>query len=323
MWHRPRRGAPVSVTSGPTEAAIPALLHLGHVAPPALAELLARADAARRGAAPRLATASPVALVCAEPAPYLRAEVEAGAALLGLRVIVYGPAEARALGDAGVAGRRFGALHAAVLASGMPAAAMEQLAGGAACPVVEAGGAGGDPAGAIADLRVLTQALGGLASRKLAWVGDACGLLHDLMVAGAGQGLSVAVAHPIGYAPDAERVTWARERAAVTGASVHVGTELAEALADANAVYAEPWPDGAADRFRPYAVQRHALRGTRTGPVILHRAPERRGAELSPAIVEDLGWLAAEQSRARADAWAAILGWLLDPDPLRSVVRFT
>ncbi len=252
--------------------------------------------------------------------PYVRAAVEAGAALLGLRVVTYGPDEVARLGNPTVAGERLGALHPAILGAALPADVLAAMADRSAAPVVEAGGAGGDPAGALADLLVLERALGGLEGKKLAWVGDSPGLLHDLLVAGCTLGLSVAVAHPVGFAPDLERVTWARERAGLTRASVQVTTELADALQDAHAIYADPWPEGASDRFRPYAVARHALRGARGGCVFLHRAPERRGPELSASLTEDGGWLALEQARTRADAWAALLGWLLQPDPLRSVL---
>lgn len=276
--------------------------------------------AVRHGAPEPLRSAASIALLCGEPAPYVRAAVDAGASLLGLRVVSYGPEEVARLGDLVVAGERLGGLHLAILACGLPAERMAALASRCVAPVVEAGGPGGDPAGALADLVVLERALSGLDGRKLVWIGDASGLQHDLLVAGASVGLSVAVAHPVGFAPDLERVTWARERAAVTRAAITVTTDLVEALADASAIYVDPWPEEHADRFRGYGVQRHLLRRTRAGCVILHRAPERRGGELYSSLVEDPGWLAFEQARARADAWAALLAVLLRPDPLRHVL---
>ncbi len=302
------------------EPAIPSLLHLGTANAATLRDLQGRAGALRRGEHTAVRTIAPVALLVGEPAPYVRAAVEAGAALLGLRVLTYGPDEVARLGDPGVAGERLGALHPAILGAGLPAEVLAAMADRSPSPVVDAGGAGGDPAGALADLLVLERALGGLEGKKLAWVGDSCGLLHDLLVAGCTLGLSVSVAHPVGFAPDVERVTWARERAGLTRAAVHVTTDLAEAVQDAHAIYTDPCPEGAAERFRGYAVQRHVLRGARGGCVFLHRAPERRGAELSASFTEDTNWLALEQARTRAYAWAAVLGFLLQPDPLRSVL---
>ncbi|MDP2304816.1 MAG: hypothetical protein Q8P18_02155 [Pseudomonadota bacterium] len=302
------------------EAPIASLLNLGTMSAATLRELQGRAGALRRGEQHRLRTVAPLALLLGEPAPYVRAAVEAGAALIGLRVVTYGAEEVARLGDPLVAGERLGALHPAILGASLPAAVLADIAERAGVPVIEAGGPGGDPAGALADLLVLERALGGLEGRKLAWVGDASGLLHDLLVAGCTLGLSVSVAHPVGYAPDLERVTWARERAGLTRAAVHVTTELAEALQDAHAIYAEPWPESATERFRGYSIQRHAVRGARGGCVFLHRAPERRGPELSASFTEDVGWLALEQARTRAYSWAAVLGFLLQPDPLRAVL---
>ncbi|MDP2314806.1 MAG: hypothetical protein Q8P41_18015, partial [Pseudomonadota bacterium] len=302
------------------EPPIRSLLHLGNTSAATLHDLRGRAHALRRGEHHSLRTVAPIALLTGEPVPYVRAAVEAGASLLGLRVVVYGPDDVARLGDPVVAGERLGALHPAILGAALPPAVLAAMAERSPSPVVEAGGAGGDPAGALADLFVLERALGDLHGRKLAWVGDASGLLHDLLVAGCTLGLSVAVAHPVGFAPDVERVTWARERAGLTRAAVHVTTDLADALQDAHAIYAEPWPEGAAERFRGFTVQRHAVRGARGGCVFLHRAPERRGPELSASFTEDAGWLALEQARTRAYAWGALLGFLLQPDPLRSVL---
>ena len=241
--------------------------------------------------------------------------------MIGLRVTAYGPEEVSRLGEPTTAGERLGALHAAIIAARMPAASVAALAERSTAPVIDGGGPGGDPAGALADLAVLDRAIGSFEGRKLAWVGDATGLFHDLLVGGSSLGLSVAIAHPIGFAPDPDRVTWARERAAVSRAAVLVTTELSEALLDASAVYVEPWPAGAEERFRGYALQRHTLRNTRGGVVFLHASPERRAGECSASLTDDPGWLAVEQSRARADAWAAVLGWCLEPDPIRSVLR--
>jgi ornithine carbamoyltransferase len=125
----------------------------------------------------------------------------------------------------------------------------------------------------------------------------------------------------MGFAPDAEKVTLARERAASAGGAVLVTTELEEALLETDAVYVEPWPADHGDRFRPYAIQRHSLRHAHASVQVLHRFPERRGPELSASLAEEGGWLAMEQSRARADAFGALLWSMLRPDTMLSVIR--
>lgn len=294
------------------------LLHLPALASPAIRQLVARTAAG--GAPPPLSTRGTIALLCARPAPLARSAIEAGAALLGLRVSVYGPAEVAALGDAALAGARLSQAHPALVGAGFGPGVLAELAGASTVPVVNAGDGEGDPVGALADLALFGRWLGSPAGRRLTWVGDAGGLLNDLLVGGPAVGMSVAVAHPMGFAPDAEHLTWARERAAEAGAAVLVTTDLVEALDGASVVYVDEWPAEHAERFRPYAVQRHSLRDTRPNAVVLHRAPERRGAELSASFAEDLARLAVEQHRARIDAAAVILDAALRPDPLISVV---
>lgn len=295
------------------------LLHLQALPSVGIQRLLARTRAVSAGDLPRLSARAPIALLCGRPSPYVRAMVEGGAALLGLRVTTYGPAEVSTLGDATLAGARLSQVHPAILGVGLPSGTLAALAGGATVPVINAGDDTGDPIGALADLHLLGEWFGSLAGRRLTWVGDASGLLYDLL-GGCGLGLSVAVAHPVGFAPDPERVTWARERAAEAGALVLVTNEMVEAMADASVVYVETWPADHVDRFRSYAVQRHTLRDARGGAVVLHRRPEHRGAELSASFAEEIAAHAVRQQRARVDACAAVLASALRADPLVSVV---
>lgn len=296
------------------------LLHLGNLPSARIRDLVAQSSALRFGAAPELRVRGTVALLCGDALPYARAVVEGGAALLGLRVAVYGPAEVEALGEGGLAGARLSQVHPLVIGVGLKPGLLAEIAAGSRVPVVNGGDAEADPVGAIADLALFERRFGGLAGRRLTWVGDANGLLYDLLVGGCAVGLHVAVAHPVGFAPDVERLTWARERAAETGSSVLVTTELAEAVVDSSVVYVDVWPPDHADRFRAFAVQRHTLRDARAGVLVAHRRPELRGAELSASFAEDVGALAIEQVRARAEACAAVLSATLRPDPLCSVL---
>ena len=122
------------------------------------------------------------------------------------------------------------------------------------------------------------------------------------------------------YAPDPDRLTVVRERAAAAGGAVLDTTELMDSLRDATAVITEPVPADGGERFRPYAVARHHLRVCKPGYAVLHRAAERRGTEVSAALVDDPGWAASEQRQAESWAAAALLSWTLQPDRLRSVL---
>lgn len=255
--------------------------------------------------------------------PWVRAPIEAGAALLGLRVVAYGPEECAAFGEPSLVGGRLGRLHLALIGCDLAPGVLAALGAHSPVPVVNGGGHEGDPVGAVADLAWLLGRWGGQRERRVVWLGDACGLAQDLLVGGARLGLSVGIVHPPGFAPEPERVVWARDAAALTGGAVLVTTDLAEGLANASAVYVDAWPVGMEDRFRGYALHRHSMKGVRADAVVLHRAIERRGAEISGPLAEEAAHHAAEQIRLRADAWAALLARLLEPDPLTSVLSWS
>lgn len=312
------------MVTGSSEVVIqPHLLDLASLPAPRFRDLYRRLTSPHRGALPHLQTRGALALLCGRPQPYVRAAVQAGASLLGLRVEVYGPGETAALGEPGMAGERLSIVHPLILGCGMAPGTLGALAAHSRVPVVDAGDGDADPVGALADLAVIDEAVGGLAGTKLAWVGDATGLFFDLLVGAATLGATVAVAHPVGFAPDPERVLVGRQRAAESGAAVLDTTDLAEGVQDARAVYVDLWPAEHVERFRPYAVQAHTLRdaGAGTGVVVLHRRPEQRGPELSPSFAEEITTRSVDQFRMRVAAFAAVLASLLEPDPLRSVTR--
>lgn len=294
------------------------LLHLNALATPELRALVSAV--ASQQAPPALRSRGAIAVWCARPAPFVRAALRGGAALLGLDIALYTPDEVAVSGDARLAGARLSNVHPAIVGVGLPAGTLAQLAQGATVPVVNGGDPDGDPIGALADLAFYQRALGGLEGRRLTWVGDSSGLLYDLLVGGGALGLSVAVAHPVGFAPVVERLTLARERAAESGAAVLVTTELAEAMVDASVVVVEPWPEEHVERFRPFLIQRHTLREAHPGALVVHRRPESRGPELSASFDEEVAAHAVAQHRARVYAAAVVLGWALRPDPLVSVV---
>ncbi len=287
------------------------LVDVGSMPLAMLADLRAIVAAEARGSRRAAGLSAPVALLCASRAPYVRAQVAAAAASWGRSLEVFGPDDVALLGEPSHAAARLSAGFAAFVLVGMESATIAEWAAAASVPVVDGGGADGDPAGALADLFLIERAAGSLVGRRLAWIGDSSGLLADLLAVGGAFGLNVGIAHPRGFAPPAELLTRGRDRAAMTGAAVHAGPELEEALVDADAVHVEPFPPlggGVDDRFRPYALHRHLLRGARPHVIVLHPAPERRGAELSQGLAEEFAPVFVAQHRARIAAFAALLG---------------
>ena len=295
------------------------LLSLASLTPPELRELLTRVELAEADGLRPLRTAAPVVALCGSDRPYARLALQSGAGRVGLPVSQFGTAEVEALGEPALAGATVGLHTAAVALIGWSLAPLQAFAASSSAPCIATDSASGCPIGALADLVVLGRR-GALPQHRLAIVGDASPRALDLANALATLGGSVNLVHPVGFAPEAERLTLLRERAAAAGGAVLDTTELLEGLRDATAVFVEAFPAEEVERFRPFALARHHLRVCRPGPALLHRAPERRGPELSATLVEDSGWCAGAQRSAESFAAAAVLSWILQPDRARSVL---
>jgi ornithine carbamoyltransferase len=218
-----------------------------------------------------------------------------------------------------VAARGLGEWAAATVLVGFPGDRAQAYAAACPGPVLGCDGGGGDPVGALADLLTL-RAAGPLASHRLAVLGDPSPRSLDLAVAVATLGGSVAFVHPVGFAPDPEKLTVVRERAAATGAAVLDTDVLTDGLRDATAVVVEPWPENQVERFRSYSLQRHQLRVVRAGAGILHRAPERRGAEMSASLADEAQWWAPAQRQNGVHAGVACLSALFHAKAARAVI---
>ncbi|GDX81772.1 hypothetical protein LBMAG42_35830 [Deltaproteobacteria bacterium] len=295
------------------------LLSLAAVSPPELRDLLARATLIYHDGHRPLHAVAPLLVLSASPRPYGRAAVQVGAARIGLEASTYSPEEVRALGEWPLAAATIGRAAPALVLLGWEHDAANAFAAASPSPCLGVEGASGCTVGALADLLALERR-GPLGGHRLTVVGDASPRALDLATGLASLGGSVSFVHPVGYAPDPERLTLVRDRAAAAGGSVLDTTELMEALRDSTAVLVEPLPKENQDRFRPYSLARHHIRVCKPGCAVMHRAHESRGAELSAALVDDGAWLAPSQRQAESLAAAALLGWMLQPDRVRSVL---
>jgi ornithine carbamoyltransferase len=295
------------------------LLTLASLTPPELRDLLARVGLAEADGLRALRAAAPIVALSAAERPYARLALQSGAGRVGLQTSTFTPAEVQALGEGALAGATVGLHTPAVALIGWELAALAAFAERCPAPCIAMDAASGCPVGALADLVVLASRRAP-SQHRLAIVGDASPRAMDLASALASLGGSVNLVHPVGFAPDADRLTLVRERAAAAGGAVLDTTELLEGLRDATAVFVEPFPPGEVERFRAFALARHHLRVCRPSPALLHRIAERRGPELSATLVEDGGWCAPAQRQAESFAAAAVLSWMLQPDRARSVL---
>ena len=196
---------------------------------------------------------------------------------------------------------------------------IDDLAANATIPVVNALTDLEHPCQALADLQTVREQLGGFTGRTLTYVGDGNNVAHSLLLAGAMVGLSVRIAHPDGFAPDAAIVARANELAADTGAEVVLTTDPVAGVSGADAVYTDVWAsmgqeDQAEQRlavFEPFQVTSELFAHAADDAVFLHCLPAHRGEEVSAEVIDGPRSVVWDQAENRMHTQKALLVELL------------
>jgi ornithine carbamoyltransferase len=186
---------------------------------------------------------------------------------------------------------------------------VERLAGAASVPVVNLLSDRSHPCQALADLLTLRQRWGSLRGRTLAWVGDGNNVCRSLLLAGSMAGMSLRVASPPGYEPDADVVR-------STGAEVT--SDPAKAVAGADAVSTDVWAsmgqeDEAAERrvaFAGFTVDDDLMALAGPDAVFLHCLPAHRGEEVTASVLDGPASVVWQQAANRMHAQRGLLLWL-------------
>jgi len=186
------------------------------------------------------------------------------------------------------------------------------FAAAASIPVVNALTDGHHPLQSLADLLTLRDRFGRLDGLRLAYVGDGNNVTHSLMEAGALAGMTVAVATPAGYEPDAAITAEARALAAAHGGEIVLTADAREAVAGAHAVYGDVWlsmgdaEEERAARFaalEPYRISSALVDGLDPDGIVLHCLPAHRGEEIDAAVLDGPRSVVFDQAENRM--WTA------------------
>jgi ornithine carbamoyltransferase len=187
-----------------------------------------------------------------------------------------------------------------------PDAMLEELAAHASVPVFNMLTAGHHPCQALADLLTLREAFDELEGLRLAYVGDGNNVARSLAIVGALAGVEVVVSSPPGY-----------QLEPVAGATLI--EDPAEAVAGANAVYADVWvsmgdEETADERCRalePYRIDDALLDRAAPGAIALHCLPAHPGEEISESVLYGRRQRIWDQAENRRHAQKALLELLI------------
>src|SRR5664279_1944523 len=132
-------------------------------------------------------------------------------------------------------------------------------------------------------------------------------------------GADFAIGCPEGYTPDPDIVAQAEGLAAVSGASLVVTHDTAQALAGAHAVYTDVWASMGQEQeaverkraFRSYQVNDALFAMARPDAVFMHCLPAKRDEEVTDSIMEHPRSVIFDQAENRLHAQKALLLMML------------
>jgi len=259
-----------------------------------------------------------IACIFEKPSTRTRVSFAAAAAELGATPVSLSPQELQIGRGESIAdtARSLSGYCAAIVIRTFAQRTVDELGAWATVPVVNALSDEHHPCQALADLLTIRETFGGLEGRRLAFVGDGGdNVAHSLLEAGALSGLDVALACPPEYGPRPGILEEARELARATGATLSVVEDPRQAVARADAVYADVWAsmgeeaehDTRARVLAPYEVTTELMALAQPDAIFLHCLPAKRGEEVDTAVIDGPQSAVWAQSANRMPTEAALL----------------
>ncbi len=166
------------------------------------------------------------------------------------------------------------------------------------------------PCQVLADLMTIREYKGSISGNKLCYIGDGNNMTNSLIVGGIKMGMTVSVACPKGYTPDAEIMKWAE----ATGRFTCTDNVL-EAAKDADVLYTDVWAsmgqeDEAAMRreiFKGYQINREVMNVAAKDAMVLHCLPAHREEEITAEVFEEHSAEIFDEAENRLHAQKAVL----------------
>jgi ornithine carbamoyltransferase len=194
-------------------------------------------------------------------------------------------------------------------------ASVETLARHATVPVINGLSDFEHPCQALADYFTLWERGVDLASMRLAWIGDGNNVCHSVLLAGALLGVSMVVACPPGYEPNAGVQATVRK----LGGTLELTYDAREAATGADVIYTDVWVSMGQEAERGQrleAFSRYQLNDTLVGfakpdALVMHCLPAHRGEEITDAVLDGARSIVLEQSENRLHAQKAVIFELL------------
>ena len=166
------------------------------------------------------------------------------------------------------------------------------------------------PCQVLADLLTIREYKGKLQGLKLCFIGDGNNMANSLIVGCIKCGMSVAIACPDNYKPDAEIMAWAAENGDFTCTS-----NIEEAVKGSDVVYTDVWASMGQEQeaeerkkvFAEFQVNEKFMALANEGAMVLHCLPAHRGEEITDETFEKHAAEIFDEAENRLHAQKAVL----------------
>ena len=166
----------------------------------------------------------------------------------------------------------------------------------------------------LADLQTIREHKGNLDGRKLCFIGAGNNMANSLIVGCLKAGMSVSVACPNGYQPDADIMKWANETGRFTCTD-----NVLEAAADADALYTDVWASMGQEEeakarqkiFAGYQINAAVMKVAAADAMVMHCLPAHRGEEITADVMEAHADEIFDEAENRLHAQKAVMVLLM------------
>jgi len=166
------------------------------------------------------------------------------------------------------------------------------------------------PCQVLADLMTIRESKGVIAGNNLCYIGDGNNMANSLIVGGIKMGMSVAIACPKGYEPDADIMKWAAETGDFT-----CTTDVLAAASEADVLYTDVWASmgqegEAAERkkvFAGYQINSDVMAVAKADAMVMHCLPAHRGEEIAEDVLEAHAQDIFDEAENRLHAQKAVM----------------
>ena len=167
------------------------------------------------------------------------------------------------------------------------------------------------PCQILADLMTIREYKGKLQGLKMVFIGDGNNMMNSLIVGALKTGMSISVACPEGYEPDAQVLDFAKEY----GDKFAMFRTPKEAVVDADVVITDVWAsmgqEGEADKrkkaFDGYQVNAELMSLAKPDAMVQHCLPAHRGEEITEEVFEAHAAEIFDEAENRLHAQKAVM----------------